>query len=209
MIELNRKIMLIFASLFLISIMLTPLAIAKPSAEKSNDKFDFFQLMCSGVQDTTTGTALETYIDDIVKTRHISNRGWLPDSVLELTVGEETFTMDTEPYSIDWTTTFDANAIFNNDGTQKQTALKLTDVVTVYNEDEVIGTLVLNIVSAIEFTDGSPSGYSGTVVGYGTEALIGVHISAIDLGLVSLPPPTFERLGTITGWPEQITNIIS
>jgi hypothetical protein len=188
--------------------MLSPLAIAKPVSEKNNDKFDFFQLMCSGAQDTTTGTVLETYIDDMVKTRHVRDRGWVPADVLELTVGEETFTMDTEPFSVDWTTTFKANAIFNNDGTPKQTAIKLTDVVTVYDEDEVIGTLVLNIVSVIEFTDGAPSGYSGTVVGYGTEALKGVHISAIDLGLVSAPPPTFERLGTITGWPEQITNII-
>jgi hypothetical protein len=199
----------IFVSLFIMSMMLTPLAIAKPGAEKNNDKFNFFQLMCSGTQDETTGTVSETYIGDIVKTRHVRDRGWLPDAVLELTVGEETFTMDTKPFSVDWTTTFDANAIFNNDGTSKQTALKLTDVVTVYDEDEVIGTLVLKIVSVIAFTDGAPSGYSGTVVGYGTDSLKAVRISAIDLGLVSIPPPTFERLGTITGWPEQITNIIS
>ena len=50
-------------------------------------------------------------------------------------------------------------------------------------------------------------------MGYGTGALEGVKISAIDLGVMFMDlgetPPIvlYGREGTITGWPEDITNI--
>jgi hypothetical protein len=51
-------------------------------------------------------------------------------------------------------------------------------------------------------------------MGYGTGALEGVHISAIDLSVIFidltttlLPTVLYGREGTITGWPEDITNI--
>jgi hypothetical protein len=38
--------------------------------------------------------------------------------------------------------------------------------------------------------------------------LKGVHISAVDLGFSGIPPSViFGREGTITGWPDDITNI--
>jgi len=207
-IELNRKILLIFASLFILSMMLTPLAVAKPGAEKSNEKFDYFELLCSGAPDTASGIVAETFIDDTLKTRHVSGRGWLPGSVTELAVGEETFTMSSTPFSVDYTTTFDAIALFNNDGSNKRTAVKLVDVVTLYEDDEAIGTLVLMIEAFMIYP--APPEYMGTVVGYGTGALEGVHVSAEDIGLITAPGPDgqYTRIGTITGWPEEITNIV-
>jgi hypothetical protein len=210
--ELNRKIMLIFASLFIISMMLAPLAIAKPGAQKNNDKFDFFQLICSG-HDMGEGSGqvwLSPPNSEHLNVWHLRDAPWDESSVyiVELTAGDETFTMTTLPYSVDYTTTFDLEAFYDNTGVVKNYNIRLTDVVTVYDEGEEVGTLVLKIVAVVEYTDGNPSGYHGTVMGYGTEALKTVHISAVDLGFDPINL-YYVRVGTITGWPEQITNIIS
>ena len=198
--KLNRKILIFVTAFFIAAMLLTPFAVAKPGAEKSNEKFEYFELLVSGMPDTTTGITEETFIDEMVKTRHISGRGWSLGAFVELTVGEEIYTMTSAPYSVDYTTTFDSIAVFNNDGSSKRTAVKLVDVVTLYKDGEAIGTLVLKLESAIV-----PPSYSGTVNGYGTGALKGVKISGVDIGLIN-PPPSgidmqFLRVGTITGWP--------
>lgn len=89
--------------------------------------------------------------------------------------------MATASYSVDWTTTFDANIIKYNNGTSKRSIIHITDVVTIYGGEDVIGTLVLNLKSAIDFTTFPPD-YGGTVQGYGTGELEVVHISGIDVG---------------------------
>jgi len=206
----NKKILGLFVSLLAVVMLATPLVQAVPGAPKNNDKFEFFELVCSG---TGSGTGDRFWytppnadpLDN--KTTHGRGMGWITGGTVELTVGEETFTMDTDPYNVTWTTAYDMELIRYNNGTIKRVNIRLTDVVTVYDADnESIGTLVLNLKSTIVPT--ATPVYSGNVVGYGTGDLAGVHISAIDLGLTALPPPDiiYERNGTITGWPDYITN---
>jgi hypothetical protein len=206
-----KKIILIAVVLMAAVMLATPLVCAKPATEKNNDKFEYFDLLVTGLPDENPDRLWYTppNADPLEnKTQHARGGGWITWPSPELTVGDETFDWDTTPYSIDWTTTTDGNVLRFSDGTVKHNIIKLTDVVTLYYEGDEIGTLVLELKSAIR--EGS---YSGNIMGYGTGALKGVHISAIDLGVVGYDPTTtpmptvlFERVGTITGWPEQITN---
>ena len=200
----------VLAVVFLIMAMLaTPMVVAKPGDEKSNDKFEYFELVCSGAASGESDKFWTTppNVDASEnKTTHARGAGWVTGEVVELTVGSETFTMVTEPYSVDWTTTYDANIIRHNDGTLKRTIITLTDVLTVYDGEDEIGTLVLNLKSTIDFKT-LPPRYSGSVQGYGTGALEGVHVSGVDVGLVDPVNGIFLRTGTITGWPDDITNI--
>jgi hypothetical protein len=204
----NKKLLgftLIFVFLAALS---APIVLAKPGAEKNNEKFEYFELVCSGATDGTSERFWYTppNADPLEnKTSHMRDGGWATGDVVELTVGDETFTMDTATYSVNWTTTFNTNLIRNNDGTQKLTILTLTDVVTLYDGEDEIGTLVLNLKSAIDFST-VPPGYSGTMQGYGTGELEGVHVSGMDVGLIDPVNLLFLRTGTITGWPEYITN---
>jgi hypothetical protein len=200
----NKKICGIAVAVMAISLMLTPLAIARPGAEKNNEKFEYFELLCSG---STAGTSDRSWytppnadpLDN--KTQHV--RG---GDVVELTVGEETFDTESSPYYVDWTTTFNTNVIRNNDGTNKITVIQLTDVLSLYYEGEgLVGTLVLNLKSAIDFST-APPGYGGTMQGYGTGVLEGVKVSGEDIGLIDPVNGLFLRNGTITGWPAEITN---
>jgi hypothetical protein len=204
----NRKL-LGFALVFVFLVALaTPMVLAKPGDEKSNEKFDYFELVCSGATDGTFDRFWYTppNADPLEnKTSHMRDAGWATGDVVELTVGDKTFTMASAPYSVDWTTTFNTNLIRNNDGTQKLTIITLTDILRVYDGEEEIGTLVLNLKSAIDFST-VPPGYGGTMQGYGTGALEGVHVSGVDVGLIDPVNGIFLRTGTITGWPEQITN---
>jgi hypothetical protein len=204
----NRKLLGFALAFVFLAAIAAPMVLAKPGAEKSNEKFEYFELVCSGATDETFDRFWLTPpnadpVDN--KTAHGRGGGWVTGDVVELTVGDETFTIDTAPYSVDWTTTYDANIIRNNDGTNKRTIITLTDVLTLYNGEDVIGTLVLNLKSAIDFST-MPPGYGGTVQGYGTGALEGVHISGIDVGLIDPVNGIFLRTGTITGWPDNITN---
>ena len=64
-----------------------------------------------------------------------------------------------------------------------------------------IGTIILNIKA----TGGPDVGYTGYIVGYGTEAFEGVHISAVDnVYPISFDPLVMEyaRIGTIQGFPD-------
>jgi hypothetical protein len=198
-----------FALVFVfLAALAAPMVLAKPGEEKSNDKFEYFELACSGAANNEFDKFWLTppNADPLEnKTAHARGGGWVTGEVVELTVGDKTFTMTSDPYSVDWTTTYDANIIRNNDGTNKLTIIQLTDIVTLYYGEDVIGTLVLNLKSAIDFST-VPPGYSGTMQGYGTGALEGVHISGLDVGLVDPVNGIFLRTGTITGWPEQITN---
>jgi len=200
----NKKVLgTILAFIFLVA-MATPMVLAMPGDEKSNEKFEYFELVCSGSGSPVWSRNWVTPPDgDSIKTRHVRDREWVTGDTVELTVGDETFTMNTEPYSVDYTTTIDNQIVFNNDGTPMHYAIKLTDVVTVFDDDVAIGTLVLQITALVDLTGEVPT-YQGTVMGYGTEALKGVHVSAIDVGMTA--PGLFERIGTITGWPDYITN---
>ena len=165
----------------------------------------YFELVCSGAADTTTGTEKEIFRDDVLKMRIIRDREWITNSTVELTVGEETFNLTTSPFSVNWTTTFDAKLIFNEDGTNKITFVNLVDVATVYDNGVAIGTLVLKLTSTIDFATTPPT-YSGIMKGYGTGALKGVHVYGIDVGLIDPVNGIFLRTGTITGWADSITN---
>ena len=185
----------------------TPLVSAVPGDEKSNEKFEYFELLCSGTGDGTSEKSWDTYLHELVKTGHGRGAGWTTGSVVELTVGEETFDKTTDPISVDYTTTYDIELRFI-EGVYSYFNIRLTDVVTVYNAGVEIGTLVLKIRATADMT-ATPPVYKGTVVGYGTGQLAGVHISAVDIGVVGVdvyPSMLYGRVGTITGWPEQITN---
>jgi hypothetical protein len=200
--EVKKKVLVIAVALMAVAMLATPLVQAVPGAEKSNEKFEYFELVCSGTGSEVWDRFWYTppnadALDN--KTTHGRGGGWITGPVVELTVGSDTYTMTTTPVSVTWTTMYDMELVRNNDGTIKRVNIRLTDVLTVYENDVEIGTLVLKLKSAIVPT-ASPV-YGGNVVGYGTGALKGVHISAIDLGLVSAPPPIYVRVGTITGWP--------
>lgn len=199
--ELSRKIVLAATLVLIVAMLLTPFAVAKPAELKNNDKFEYFKLVCSGAGGPNWDKNWVTPPDaDVAKTRHVRDRDWITGDTVELTVGTETIDRSTTPISVDYTTTVDNQILFNNDGTPAHYCIKLTDVVTLYENDVAIGTLVLKIAAVVEFTDGAPSGYAGTVSGYGTDALVGVHVSAVDLGLVPAESG-YVRVGTITGWP--------
>jgi hypothetical protein len=203
----NKKALVILTMLAF-SLLLTPIALAKPGAPKNNPKFEYFALLVSG-----SGT--EEYDREWASPPngeppnlfHGRGGGWDPLTVdlVELTVGGETFDMTTDPYSVDYTTTFDIEVFLDNAGEATKYNIRLTDVVTVYDEGDEIGTLVLNIKAVVDFTV-FPPGYQGTIQGYGTGDLKGVHISAEDFGVVNPDPLRYYREGTITGWPAEITN---
>jgi hypothetical protein len=206
-IEVNRKILL--TVLMLAAVLLaTPLVSAVPGAEKKNEKFEFFQLICSGDGTGLYDRQWDTFRNsEIIKTGHGRGGTWDETTVdlVELTVGEETFDKNSDPYSVDYTTVYDIELLFDNVGVIVHYNIRLTDTVTVFDECVEIGTLVLKISATVDFTV-TPPAYKGTVVGYGTGELKGVHLSAVDLGLISPDPLRYARIGTITGWPEQITN---
>ena len=194
----NGKFLSIIVILSII-LLATPLVSAVPGAEKSNVKFDFLQLVVSGTGSgefdkywMTPPTALSA---EESKTVHGREGGWITGDIVELTIGSVTYTKNTSPVRVDYTTTYDVNTIRNQDGSVKHANINLHDVVTIYLNDEPIGTIEL----LIKAQGGPDIGYSGVIVGYGTEALEGVHITAIDTVL----PPTFAytRIGTIQGWP--------
>lgn len=198
----NRKFLVIAVAFMAVAMLAIPLAQAVPGEEKNNEKFEYFELACSGIGSEVFDRFWYTppNADPLEnKTTHGRNGGWITGPVVELTVGSDTYTMTTTPVSVTWTTMYDMDLLRNNDGTIKRVNIRLTDVLTVFYDEEEIGTLVLKLESSI--VPGRDPVYYGTVVGYGTGALKGVHISAIDLGLVSVPPPVYVRVGTITGWP--------
>jgi hypothetical protein len=201
----KKKVSIIIAILAF-SLLLTPLALAKPNTEKNNDKFEYFKLEFNGIQ----GPAEREWNSPptgLPKVHH--SRGVLTssDDILELTVGLETFDMTTEPYSVDYTETFDGEQFFDNDGNIKGWHMRITDVITVYEDGTPIGTIVLKIPAIVVMDGMEASHKGGTITGYGTDQLKGVHISAVDLGFSGMPPSIiFGREGTITGWPAEITN---
>jgi hypothetical protein len=208
----NKKVLGIAIFLMAVAMLATPMVLATPGAPKSNEKFEDFALLCSGVGSgvfdrdwVTSNPHVEEIVPEdpedppVVKTYHARGGGWVTGDVVELMVGSDTYTMDTTPVSVDWTTTTHTEAIINNDGTVKRYNLKLTDVVTVCDDDVEIGTLILELKSSI--VPGRDPVYFGTLVGYGTGALKGVKISGIDVGLVDPVNGLFLRTGTITGWP--------
>ena len=195
--------------------MATPMVLATPGDEKSNEKFEYFELVCSGTGDESPDREVITmnpFIleydstvpeeDQVPKTWHTRGSGWVTGDTVELTVGDETFDKYSDPYSVDWTTTVNVDAFWNNDGSLNRYLVRLTDVVTVCDESVEIGTLVLELKASI--VPGRDPLYTGSLVGYGTDALKGVHISGVDVGLIG--PELFLRTGTLTGWPEDITN---
>lgn len=175
----NKKILVMTFTVLTLVMLTTPLigAVEAKRSRRCCDTQDF-DLLVSGEPDTATGTVKEIFKDDVLKKRYVTDRGWIPGSTVELIVGEETFSMTTDPFSVDYITSFDAKLIFNDDGTNKITFLKLVDVITLYDDGVAIGTFVLKVKATMDFTGGIPPTYSGTVRGYGTGALKGVRISA-------------------------------
>ena len=204
----NKKTLIVFTAFLILAMTLTPLALAKPGAEKNNEKFEYFELIVSGEGSGTNEKSWTSPPDGAPPNAvHTRGGGWDTTSVdlVELTVGGETFDLDSDPYSVDYTTTFDIEVHLDEVGDPKTYNIRLTDVVTVYDEDVEIGTLILKIKAVVDFTGAVPT-YTGTVMGYGTGDLKGVHISAQDYGLVDPVLLRYLRIGTITGWPDYITN---
>ena len=203
----NKKILVVVVMLSF-SLLLTPVVLATPDTEKNNDRFEYFKFEFNGV----TGPAEREWNSGpptgLPKVHH--SRGVLTssDDIVELTVGSETFDMTTWPYSVDYTETFDGEMFFDNEGNLKGWHMKVTDVITVYEDETPIGTIVLKIPAVIVMDGMEFLFKGGSITGYGTGELKGVHISAVDLGFSGIPPfdVIFEREGTITGWPAEITN---
>jgi hypothetical protein len=205
----NKKVLGIAVVLMAVAMLATPLVSAKPEIEKNNDKFEYFKLEFNGIQGSAERewNSPPTYFPDN-KVHH--SRGVLTssDDIVELTVGElETFDMTTSPYSVDIAETFDGEIFLDNEGNYVGWHMRITDVITVYKDGTSIGTIVLKIPAIVVMDGMEASTESGSITGYGTGELKGVHISAVDLGFSGIPPSfIFGREGTITGWPAEITN---
>ena len=199
-----KKKVLIVIAILAFSLLLTPIAFATPVIEKNNDKFEYFKLEFNGVTgpDEREWNSPPTGMPKVTHSRGVPTSS---DGIVELTVGSETYDMTTEPYSVDYTETFDDEFFFDNDGSLKGWHIRVTDVVTVYEDGTPIGTIVLKIPGIVVMGDFGPSIESPTITGYGTGELKGVHISGEDLGF-NLFTGIFGREGTIAGWPAEITN---
>jgi len=187
----------------LVATLASPLAVATPALDKNNDKFEYFKLEFDGVQ----GSAEREWSSPPPGMPKVTHSRGVPISsvsIVELTVGSETFDMTTSPYGVDYTETFDGTMFYDNDGDLKGWHMRITDVVTVYEDGTPIGTIILKIPAIVVMGDFGPSIKSGIIIGYGTGELKDVHISAVDLGF-SGPPFVFGREGAITGWPAEIT----
>jgi hypothetical protein len=201
--NMNKKALIVLA-IFAFSLLLTPIVFAKPEIEKNNEKFEYFKLEFDGTL-ASGGQEWNSPPTGLPKVHH--SRGMQSSSVsmVELTVGLETFDMTTSPYSVDYTETFDGEIFLDNEGNYVGWHMRVTDVITVYEYGTPIGTIVLKIPGVVVMDGMEASIESGSITGYGTGELKGVHISAVDLGF-SGPPFIFGREGTITGWPAEITN---
>jgi hypothetical protein len=201
-----KKKILIITVILAFSLLLTPLALAKPTIEKNNDKFEYFKLEFNGVMGSDE-RAWNSPPTGLPKVHHSRGTQISSDSMVELTVGLETFDMTTEPYSVDYAETFDGQIFFDNDGNYVGWHMRVTDVITVYEDGASIGNIVLKIPVIVVMDGMEALSKSGSVTGYGTGELKGVHISAVDLGFSGIPPSViYGREGTITGWPAEITN---
>ena len=198
----NKKIFGLLSTVLVVSLMLIPLALAKPGAEKKNEKFEYFTLVVSGETDGIFDRYWYTPPNaDIMdnKTIHGRNAGWTTGPIVELTVGDITYTTTTSPVRVTYDTSYDFDTIRDNDGIIQVVHVRLTDVVTVYVNDMEIGTLILRI-KAIGTIGDTGFAYTGNIIGYGTGDLSDVHISAVDI--VDPTIPFFGRMGTITGFPD-------
>ena len=205
--SLNKKLLGLAVVLMVVALLATPLVSAKPEIEKNNDRFEYFKLEFDGMQDPGGQEWNSGPPTGLLKVHHSRGMPYSSISVVELTVGSETFDMTTEPYSVDYTETFDGEIFLDNEGNYKGWHMRVTDVVTVYEDGTLIGTIVLKIPVIVVMDGMEASIKSGSITGYGTGQLKGVHISAVDLGFSGIPPSfLFGREGTITGWPEEITN---
>ena len=202
----NKKI-LVAALLLTLSLLLAPVVFAKPTIEKNNDKFEYFKVEFNGVLGPSE-REWNSPPTGLPKVHHSRGTQTSSDDLVELTVRTETFTMTTVPYSVDYTETFDGQIFFDNEGNYVGWHMRVTDVITVYEDGTSIGTIVLKI-PVVVVMDGMEALFkSGSITGYGTGELKGVHISGVDLGFSGIPPSViYEREGTITGWPSEITNL--
>ena len=204
----NKKWLGLALAFVFLAALSAPMVLAKPGAEKKNEKFEYFELVVSG-------EGLGTFEKEVFSPpegappNSIHRRGGVWDvttvDLVELTVGAETFDMTDFPYSVDYTNTYDVDIFLDDVGDATKFNIRLIDTVTVYDEGAPIGTLVLKITAVVDLTVMPPS-YQGTITGYGTGDLKGVHISAVDYGLTDPILLRYTREGTITGWPEDITN---
>jgi len=201
----NKRALIVMAILAF-SLLLTPLALAKPATEKNNEKFEYFKLEFNGVM-YPPEREWNSPPTGLTKVSHSRGTTSSSDDIVELTIGSETFTMTTWPYSVDYTETFDGERFFDNEGNVVGWHMRITDVITVYEDETPIGTIVLKIPAVVVMDGMEALNKGGSITGYGTEELKGVHISGVDLGFSIIPPDIiFGREGTITGWPDGISN---
>jgi hypothetical protein len=205
-IEVKKKILGFALAFVFLAMLAAPLVSAKPATERNNDRFEYFKVEFDGMQDPG-GQEWNSPPTGLPKVHHSRGMPYSSVSMVELTVGSETFDMTTDPYSVDYTETFDGEIFFDNEGNYIGWHMRVTDVITIYEDETPIGTIVLKIPAIVVIDGMEASIKSGSITGYGTGQLKGVHISAVDLGFSGIPPSyIFGREGTITGWPDYITN---
>lgn len=190
----NKKIFGIIIALLAVSLMLTPLAIAKPGAEKSNDKWQSFELRIVGSGET--GKSWQTPPEPAdPKTEHSRDNVWAPATVLSLTViidGTEIYDYTSSPTSLDYYALLDAN---NNIGKRQLVTVKET--IRFMDGETELGTLELQVSDFIP--DGDFTAMRGTFVGVGTGVLKGVKVIGTDS--LELDPFAVVRSGTVMNWP--------
>ena len=195
----NKKILVSITLLLAIVMLVTPLVAAKPGAQKTNEKFLYFKLVPTG----ETGEAEKMWrtppsaTAEDFKTSHTRGGVWIPGPDLTLWVDDAVYPADDPLVTMEYAATYDSDTVRTEEGLTTQ--VRVHDTITISYDGVVLGTLELYIKSV-----GSPSGYSGTVVGHGTGAFEDVKISAIDTVYpIAFDPVVLEfaRIGTIKGWP--------
>ena len=186
-----KKKCLLFVTILTFSLLVMPIALAKPGAEKSNENFLDFELIITGAADEETGEEWQTPPEPAdPKTTHVRDRDWV-DAVPILTIDGDTYSEISSPISISYEGAIDVDTNLKETGDISH--VRVTEIITFYNLGEEIGTLEISV------TDMGKDGFSGTFVAHGTDALKGVKVIGTDA--IAFPPLQIVRSGTITNWP--------
>jgi hypothetical protein len=195
----NKKIFVILATVLAISLILTPLAIAKPGEVKENEKWQTFELLIVGGGET--GKFWQTPPEPAEpKTTHSRGNIWYSGDELTGTVSSVIITIGgTETYSlIEEGGILDYYALLNaNNNLNKMMTVGLKETIRFMDGATEIGTLEITVSDQI--FDGDYTTMTGTFVGIGTGALKGVKLIGTDL--LSLDPFAVMRSGIIMNWP--------
>jgi hypothetical protein len=177
----NRKILL--TVLVLASVLLATPYVGMVSAGEGQEK-EYFKLYIVGAPDQTTGEISWTPDPVTGPMKHGRNVEWGFTAVLQVTIGDTTYSSPDVSYSCTIDADYDAVTLVGHQ--------RVRETVTFYCFSEPTTLEILTIGSLAE---------EGVVfTGHGTGALKGVKVHGTTWAVL-LPPLAVTREGTVMGWP--------